>query len=437
MSLVTRKILFTAWPLRGHCVQLIALAQELRTRGHEVAFAVPRPGDEWLEGTDVPVIPWEPATSSGPGRFHAELDRLFARASRERSAWRSEISFSRFILDRYIDIYEGIRPVIERFGPHLLIAEHASLPPIEVACDLGIPCIRVSQFLGGLVGGDASIPHWATALPRRMTRSERLKNRAAHGVDVLLGLMGRRLDRRRRKRLRGSRPLAEILATAPLLVGSSLGLEIARPLPPRVHLVGPILPRRPATLDANLRAWLDGSASAGVVYVSFGTLVVLKEEQIQALLHGLSRVGTRVLWSLPAAQQRLLPGRLPEGVRVEPFVVQAAVLAHPAVRAFVTHCGRNGLHEALWHGRPLLCVPFFGDQHYNAARLVEAGAGIRLDKDALGWREIEDAATRLVRDPGHAACAARLGTILRTSGGLSRAMDIIECALEAGVDHWL
>ena len=75
-----------------------------------------------------------------------------------------------------------------------------------------------------------------------------------------------------------------------------------------------------------------------------------------------------------------MPAAAREGTadwRVEPFVPQRAVLAHAAVRGFVSHCGANSTHEAIASGVPMLCVPFFCDQYEWAASVVKAAAARR------------------------------------------------------------
>ncbi|KAI9599101.1 hypothetical protein BDF19DRAFT_430090 [Syncephalis fuscata] len=59
---------------------------------------------------------------------------------------------------------------------------------------------------------------------------------------------------------------------------------------------------------------------------------------------------------------------------------QRAVLEHPAVRAFVSHCGLTSIHEAMMASTPVLCIPGFGDQPMNALRLEHLGAGKNLDR---------------------------------------------------------
>jgi len=46
---------------------------------------------------------------------------------------------------------------------------------------------------------------------------------------------------------------------------------------------------------------------------------------------------------------------------------------------FITHGGRLSTQEAVFHGVPVLVIPFFADQHLNGERMVEHGVGLRLN----------------------------------------------------------
>ncbi len=47
---------------------------------------------------------------------------------------------------------------------------------------------------------------------------------------------------------------------------------------------------------------------------------------------------------------------------------QIDVLAHPGVTAFLTQSGINSLYEAAYHAKPMVSMPFIGDQINSAAK---------------------------------------------------------------------
>ncbi len=57
-----------------------------------------------------------------------------------------------------------------------------------------------------------------------------------------------------------------------------------------------------------------------------------------------------------------LPITQPKNVRIEKFLPQNDLLAHPNLKAFITHAGSFGTQEALWYGKPCVAMPFFLDQ---------------------------------------------------------------------------
>jgi MGT family glycosyltransferase len=178
----------------------------------------------------------------------------------------------------------------------------------------------------------------------------------------------------------------------------------------------------------------EGKESEGVVYIAFGTLATLEAWQAKALVEGLSDNRFRVLWSLPKSQQHLLPA-LPSSFRIEDFVPQQAVLSHPAVRAFVSHCGMNSINEALYWGKPILGLPFFGDQHYNAARIVDLGVALKLDKQSFDSSEVRQKINHLLNNPSYTDAARQMAVVLKSTGGLDKAADIVETTLAEGISH--
>ena len=99
-------------------------------------------------------------------------------------------------------------------------------------------------------------------------------------------------------------------------------------------------------------------------------------------------------------------GEVPANVHVEQWVPQADVLAHAAL--VLCHGGSGTTLGALAAGRPLVVVPLFADQPYNAARAGIVGAGVVASVDTLR-RAVE----RVLADDSYAAAARRVAEEMR------------------------
>ena len=65
---------------------------------------------------------------------------------------------------------------------------------------------------------------------------------------------------------------------------------------------------------------------------------------------------------------------------------------------FVSHCGMNGVMESVYHRVPLLCMPIFADQPDNAARLVERGLGLALDRYNINHHTVTRAISEILQN---------------------------------------
>lgn len=154
-------------------------------------------------------------------------------------------------------------------------------------------------------------------------------------------------------------------------------------------------------LPKELTDWFTGLGGKPVVYLSFGTMARLNRRLASELVAALRRLDVAALWALPQEQQALLDGlSLPPALRVEPFVLQPMVLAHPAVRCFITHAGAGGAQEGVLSGTPMLCIPFMWDQYYGASVIELLGAGLMLHKQNVTADRVSKALETLLNDPG-------------------------------------
>jgi hypothetical protein len=108
-----------------------------------------------------------------------------------------------------------------------------------------------------------------------------------------------------------------------------------------------------------------------------------------------------------------------------PFTPQPQVLAHPAVKLFISHCGWGGVSDAIAAGVPVLAYPSFSDQFLNAARLVDLGAAILLEPD---FSNLPASVATVSGTAAFSDAAARIGKEMQARGGLTRATHVIEAA---------
>lgn len=182
----------------------------------------------------------------------------------------------------------------------------------------------------------------------------------------------------------------EELEPAPLAaIRAGLCLPDGAVTPP-VHPIGPIIAGYDEEAGEKVKdeyiRWLDDQPPASVVFLCFGSVRGLDVRLAREAAVGLERSGQRFLWSLLRSSpiSELLPEGFEERTRdrglVWPgWVSQKAVLAHPAVGGFVSHCGWNSCVESMWYGVTVLPWPQYAEQHMNALVLVnELGVAVAM-----------------------------------------------------------
>ncbi|MBD0262845.1 MAG: glycosyltransferase family 1 protein [Tolypothrix sp. Co-bin9] len=430
-----KHVMFVSLPLLGHANQMIALAQELACRGYQVSFVIAEEAREWIANTNAHFIPWEPRLEKTDEGIDDNKEDIWQKSSQEPSIWRGEKIMLNRLVDSYVAMYKTLKPIFQQYSPDLLIIDRAVIPAMDLAQQMNLPYIIQTRFLGNFVPTSSKYPRFGTSYSVHMNLWQRCLNFFRPYWLLLHFLPVMRKLNQVRSQCSDQKKLKDPFSQHPMIVGTAFGIEIPRPLPPFVHLVGPIFPKIIKPLSASLSKWLEeGKESQGVVYIAFGTLATLETWQAKALGEGRSDNRFRVLWSLPKNQQHILPA-LPSSFRVEDFVPQQAVLSHPTVRAFVSHCGMNSINEALCWGKPILGLPFFGDQHYNAARIVDLGVALKLDKQHFDSGEVSRKINELFSNTTYTEAAHRMSVLLKSTGGLDKAADIVETTLAQGIGY--
>lgn len=136
--------------------------------------------------------------------------------------------------------------------------------------------------------------------------------------------------------------------------------------------------------------WLDGKELGSVLYVNFGSITVMTNEQLVEFAWGLANSGRQFLWiirrDLVKGDTAVLPpeflAETAERSLMASWCPQQEVLNHPAVGAFLTHSGWNSTLESMCGGVPVISWPFFADQQTNCLyQCNEWGVGMEIDSN--------------------------------------------------------
>lgn len=128
--------------------------------------------------------------------------------------------------------------------------------------------------------------------------------------------------------------------------------------------------------------WLDEQSRESVIYVSFGSTVRFNGRQVEELALGLEATQRPFLWVVrpdlidinPSCNAPKLPCGYSERIGNRGCIIswapQLAVLSHPSVGCFISHCGWNSTVESIAMGVPMLCRPYAADQFLNSCYVV-------------------------------------------------------------------
>lgn len=161
----------------------------------------------------------------------------------------------------------------------------------------------------------------------------------------------------------------------------------------------------PLNQDRSCIEWLDTQASGSILYVSFGSVAMVNQDEFREVAWGLANSGKPFLWvvrnglvigsekpELPDGFVRAVEGR----GKVTGWAPQEEVLAHRAVGGFWTHNGWNSTLESIYEGVPMLSRPLFGDQLATGRYVEEVWQNGFLLKATVDRGEMEKAIRRLM-----------------------------------------
>ena len=411
------QFLMTTWDGAGVAPTMTSVARALVERGHGVrvlADPVLRPdfesvGAEHRSWTRAPHRTVRTRETHFVQDYYADLETGFARM-RDRLAVGPAAEFAADVreeLER--QPADALLNEVLLFGP-LIAAEALSVPAIVLNSTVNlVPAQGVPPFGMGLMP--------ATGEAGRRRDEELGRQMVAAWDEALPALNAARAEH-------GLGPLDHVLdqgrSAARVLVMTSRAFDFMGPLPPTVKHVGPRLDDPVWVGD-----WSPPPGDEPLVLVALSSDFQDQEDLLGRIATAMGELPVR---ALVTTGQGIDPEAVPAPRNVT--VVRAAphseVLREAA--AVVTHCGHGTTIKSLAAGVPLVCLPMGRDQLDIAARVVHAGAGVRLDASAEP-AAIAAATREVMEQPGYRTAAGRIAASIREETAADQAVAEIEAAV--------
>ncbi|XP_053958144.1 UDP-glucosyltransferase 2-like [Anastrepha ludens] len=257
----------------------------------------------------------------------------------------------------------------------------------------------------GLLTPWATVPHLLVAYTDQMTFLQRAYNTYLSLYDAVLRRwyympkMQKMAERHFGGYIDGPLPHVSALEKniSMMLINSHRSTDVPRPSMPGLVDVAGVHIKKRKPLPEDLQNFLDNSTQ-GVIYFSLGSYMKsteMPQEKINLILKAFSQLKQNVLWKFENSSI----GHLPSNVKIQSWLPQNDILAHPNVKVFITHGGIFGTQEGIHWGVPMLCIPFFGDQHRNSMRSVQGGYARWLHFGQMTSEDLVQNLRLLVNDP--------------------------------------
>jgi UDP:flavonoid glycosyltransferase YjiC (YdhE family) len=356
------RVLFSSTGGTGHLLPLLPLATAFAARGDEVTVAAPENQRSRIEAERHCFA----AVGPTPQDLRAEVAAHQARVEQLPIAERRAVAFSgRFGRIEAPKRLAGLRELVERWSPDLMIHESADLAAPIAASAAGTPVVHHA---------------FGRPIPEAALRQ------AADVVAPLWTRAGLEPD-----------PLAGAYA------GSYVDI-----CPPSLQEP---LPQRPArTFDlrpVDAAGSREETRERPLVYATLGT-IFNERSTFRLLLDVLATIDCDVVMTTGhgLATSELEP--IPPNATVATYIPQAEILA--GCDLVIAHGGSGSLLGALAHGRPLVLVPRGADQFDNANASAALGVAEVIVPAELAAERLRDAITSVVTSPAYADAARRVAT---------------------------
>ena len=382
------RIIFFALPAHAHSHQTLALTKELVDRGEDVTYYTSAAFESTVRRTGA--------------RFRRYRSKLLERASPAAGGIFRRVEAARDVLREELTTVRNDRP-------ECIIRDAIALWGVYFSRLLDIPAVASIST----VGINSEVMHYAqdsSVGPKSvldlLMRAEWL-SKAAESAREIVDHYG--IDNLPPLHPIGVREKLNIVYT------SRLFQPLVESFDDSYRFVGPVVPGIRPESDF---PW-DWITSRTLVYVSQGTVFNQDRKLFRDCIEVLRAVDCQVVISTGTGLPADTFGDLPANVLVRPFVPQAELIGRSA--ACITNGGLHTISDCLYHGVPVVAIPFTEEHAIQSRRVEELGAGIRLSRPEATGETLRDALYQILTDPRYRRSCQRIGDSFRQCGGVKQA----------------
>lgn len=340
------KIVFFCIPAYGHTNPTLGVVKALISKGNEVLYYSFNMMKEKIESTGATFISCD------------KCNNIINLTNKDASRISKDLGFSiKVIVDTTLAMDKDICRELEMIKPDCIVADSMAFWGKMIAKKLNIPFVSsTTTFVFNrysakiMKKGFKELLAMAVALPKVNIQIKRLKKNG-YNIKNVFDIIGN--DNNTDTIVYTSRmfqPFAETFSDKYAFVGPSI-----RPISEPVQKTGDKL-----------------------IYISMGTVNNDMIEFYNSCIKALKNAEYQVIMSVGNNIDIGALGEIPKNISIMPTVDQMAVLSVADV--FISHCGMNSVNESLYFAVPLIMMPQTSEQWGVCERVIQLGAGIRLEK---------------------------------------------------------
>ncbi len=340
------KIVFFCIPAHGHTNPTLGVVKELVSRGHQVWYYSYNIMREKIESAGATFISCD------------DYDMEQKLSAKDSTRVGKDLAFStKILVDTTLALDEKVCRDMAELKPDCIVADSMALWGKAVALKLGIPFVSSTTTFAFnqhsariMKQGLGDLFKMLFAMLKTSKQVKRLKDKG-YPVNSILDI------------------IASDDKTHTIVYTSPEFQPCSETFSEKYAFVGPSI----RSANEEIEKKRDK-----LIYISMGTVNNDMMPFYKACISALRDTDYQVIMSVGNLVSIEDFGELPENISVYSHVDQIAVLKKADV--FVSHCGMNSVSESLYFEVPLVMLPQTSEQKGVAERVLQLGAGIKLDK---------------------------------------------------------